>query len=159
MPVDQDHFSWVNDETFQIRYFTFDGYWGGPGSPIWFYAGNEANVEKYVNATGLMWENAKSASALLVFAEHRFFGDSWPCGSEEAAVSSCLHLLTHEQAMADYVQLLAALKETVGAEASPVIAFGGSYGGMLAAWLRAKYPATFAGAIAASGNSSLNSIP
>ena len=41
--------------------------------------------------------------------------------------------------MADYVQVLDALKAARGAEASPVLAFGGSYGGMLAAWLRLKY--------------------
>jgi lysosomal Pro-X carboxypeptidase len=59
---------------FPLRYFTYDDYWSGPGGPIWFYAGNEGNVENYVNATGLMWSNAAEAGAKLVFAEHRFYG-------------------------------------------------------------------------------------
>lgn len=35
----------------------------------------------YIGATGLMWENAPAFKALLVFAEHRFYGESLPFGA------------------------------------------------------------------------------
>ena len=38
---------------------------------VFFYTGNEADVELYVNATGWMWESAPEFGALLVFVEHR----------------------------------------------------------------------------------------
>lgn len=37
----------------------------------------------YVGATGLMWENAPDFNALLVFAEHRFYGESLPFGAPD----------------------------------------------------------------------------
>lgn len=46
-------------------------------------AGNEADVSLYLSSNGLMWENAKSFNALLVFAEHRFYGESLPFGTPD----------------------------------------------------------------------------
>lgn len=37
----------------------------------------------YVGASGLMWENAPDFKALLVFAEHRFYGESLPFGAPD----------------------------------------------------------------------------
>jgi len=86
--------------------------------------------------------------ALLVFAEHRYEPLSHPalCGPHS---QRCLAYCTTAQAIADWVSIIAALRARHTARA-PVVAFGGSYGGMLAGWLRIKYPSVVDGAIAAS---------
>ncbi|KAF0718531.1 Aste57867_1633 [Aphanomyces stellatus] len=138
-----NHFE-ATDETYEQRYFVCDAEWKH-GGPIFFYTGNEANVELYLNHTGLMWENAAEYGAMLVFAEHRYFGDSIPVD----ALDRMAHL-SSEQALGDFAVLLRAIKETYHAEKSAVISFGGSYGGMLATWFRLKYPHLVDGAIAGS---------
>lgn len=58
--------------------------------------------------------------------------------------------LTVDNTLMDYVELIKALKVKYGAEGKAVIAFGGSYGGMLAAWMRMKHPHVIQGALASS---------
>ena len=65
------HHRQKTSQTFRQRYFVCDDQWAGPGSPIFFYFGNEADVTLYLNATGLMWQSAPEFGAALVFAEHR----------------------------------------------------------------------------------------
>lgn len=52
--------------------------------------------------------------------------------------------------MADYVALIKYIRTKYNAGDKAVITFGGSYGGMLSAWIRMKYPHVIQGALAAS---------
>ncbi|CAL8093399.1 unnamed protein product [Calicophoron daubneyi] len=118
-----------------------------PGGPILFYTGNEGAIETFAVNSGFVWEAAIEFNAAVVFAEHRYYGSSMPFGSNSTKVG----YLTAEQALADYALLIRNLSATNEALRDvPVIAIGGSYGGMLAAWFRYKYPNLIAGSIASS---------
>jgi len=98
-----------------------------------------------------MWEISREFHALVVFAEHRYYGDSMPYGKYSFDDKESLGYLTSQQALADFVDLIKYLREdslnTADRRPNPVFAFGGSYGGMLAAWFRIKYPATVEGSV------------
>ncbi|VDN44568.1 unnamed protein product [Dibothriocephalus latus] len=99
---------------------------------IFFYTGNEGRIEHFA-------EN-------IIFAEHRYYGSSLPFGNESFSDRKHFGYLTAEQALADYAEFLTEFKCANPKLADlPVISFGGSYGGMLTAWFRQKYPNIVAG--------------
>merc|ERR1711871_1576203 len=134
------------------RFCVYDGFYDGSGVVL-FYTGNESPVEVYINNTGLMWEMGNELNALLVFSEHRYFGESIP---QLEGVQNCLSYCTSSQALADYAMLVEHLRfelsdgKKISSDDVNFVAFGGSYGGMLASWARLKYPTSFIGAIAGS---------
>jgi len=149
-----DHFSSrlppSNNLTFSQRYLVNSTYFREDDGCIFFYVGNEGPVTLYATHTGLMWENAERFGAMLVFAEHRYYGETWPLGTEEASLEH-MEYLSSQQALADYATLLHALRAQRGIPSrTPVISFGGSYGGVLSAMFRAAYPGSVDGAIASS---------
>ncbi|OMJ89196.1 hypothetical protein SteCoe_8670 [Stentor coeruleus] len=143
-----DHYA-PNSPTFQMRYYIRTDYYQQTKSgPIFFYCGNEGAIEVFVNNSGYIDFLASQMDAIVVFAEHRYFGQSMPFGSASFQTPNNLKYLSPHQALADYAYLLNYLKrEYYGL---PVIAWGGSYGGMLAAWFRMKFPHLVAGSIASS---------
>ncbi|KAH9635749.1 hypothetical protein HF086_013857 [Spodoptera exigua] len=71
--VPLDHFGFQRNETFEIKYLVNDDNWDQGSGPIFFYTGNEGQIEVFAKHTGFMWEIAREYRAKLVFAEHRQF--------------------------------------------------------------------------------------
>ncbi|KJH48153.1 serine carboxypeptidase S28 [Dictyocaulus viviparus] len=153
--VKVDHFTYSDTRMFQMKWLWNNTFYK-TGGPIFFYTGNEGRIEGFANATGMMWELAPMFNASIIFAEHRFYGESKPFGNETFDSIANMGYLTSEQALADYAALLFELKTPNNTfnywypNDTVVIAFGGSYGGMLSAWFRIKYPHLVNGAWAAS---------
>ncbi|XP_056631546.1 lysosomal Pro-X carboxypeptidase-like [Diorhabda carinulata] len=152
--VPLDHFSATQTKTFRLRYLISSKY-HVKGGPVFVYTGNEGNIDTFAQNTGFLFDIAPTFNALLVFIEHRYYGESLPFGNSSFSTPETLRYLTTTQALADYAFVIEDLRKTffgtvITSETYPFIAFGGSYGGMLAAWLRMKYPYTVLGAVASS---------
>ncbi|CAG2195723.1 PRCP [Mytilus edulis] len=147
-----DHFGFSNNDEFQQRYLVYGGFRPTQdGGPVFFYTGNEGDITWFCNNTGFMWELAKELKAMVIFGEHRYYGQSLPYGKESFKDPTKLQYLTSEQALADFAVFIDYLRsDWYPGQKVPVIAFGGSYGGMLSAWFRMKYPHSIQGALAAS---------
>lgn len=138
---------------FGLRYANYSRFAGGPSSPVLFYCGNEAPLPLFYNASGAIFEHAAALRAHVVVVEHRYYGESLPFGPNASFAGDGLRYLSIEHALADYSAFIEALPTILGCAGASysrcrVILFGGSYGGMLAAWHRYRYPHLSLGAIA-----------
>jgi dipeptidyl-peptidase-2 len=148
-----DHFNFADNRTFQQRCLVNASAWTPDTSaPIFFYTGNEGPIEEFYDNTGFVFDHAPEFEALVVFCEHRYYGHSLPFGTvNETFTRKNIGYLSIEQALADYAVLIPQIREMYNAnKKSMVISFGGSYGGMLTAWFRLKYPDVVDGALAGS---------
>lgn len=132
--------------TYPQRFFYDDRYYE-EGGPVFFQLGGEGPVESAPG--GFIAELASTRRALLVQAEHRFYGESIPFDSID---TPALRYLTVDHALADY----AAFTEWFSArmelpKGTKWFAFGGSYPGALSAWYRIAYPDATVGSLSSSG--------
>ncbi|CAG9856646.1 unnamed protein product [Phyllotreta striolata] len=143
------HFDWrYQTDTFKLRYMV-----GSRGiddsGPIFAYIGGSGDITVYSRNSGYVFEIAKAFKASVVFIEHRYYGRSFPFESDSLSKKNMRFLSTRE-VLADIVLVINHLRKSSTGEQRQVVAFGGGYGGTLAAWLRVKYPFLITGAIASS---------
>ncbi|XP_014248956.1 putative serine protease K12H4.7 [Cimex lectularius] len=134
-----DHFDPTNTHTWNQKYQVNDSFMKHKrNAPVFLLIGGEAeaSAEWMVKAS---WINyAKKYKALCFQLEHRYYGNSQPTPDTS---TQNLRYLSSEQALADLANFIKGMNKKYGlTERNKWIAFGGSYPGSLAAWLRYKYP-------------------
>lgn len=142
-----DHFNPIDAHIWKQRYYVNTNYYK-QGGPIFLLIGGEGTAQAKWMVEGQWIEYAKQFRALCFHVEHRFYGQSRP--TVDLSVKN-LAYLTSEQALADLAYFVQSMNVHYKlSNDTKWIAFGGSYAGSLAAWLRAKYPHLIHGAVSAS---------
>ncbi|CAO2819573.1 unnamed protein product [Amaranthus hypochondriacus] len=152
--LDHWNLGYLHRVSFNQSYYIDSSYWVGAqaNGPILVFFGGEGPISDFVNRIGIINLSAPKLGALIVYIEHRFYGESVPMGSIDEAINdpdtrNCLNV---EQALTDFADIIQHIKKNLSAPNSPVIVIGGSYAGMLAVWYRLRYPLLSIGALASS---------
>jgi hypothetical protein len=144
-----DHYNHQDDRTWTQRYWVEEQYWSGAaaGGPIFLQLGGEGPENERIVTSMQMSAYAKTHRALQVGVEHRYYGKSQP---RPNLSTENLQWLSSQQALADAAELILHIREKYNAPNSPIITFGCSYSGALAAFFRMKYPHVTMGSVASS---------
>jgi hypothetical protein len=140
--------------TFNLRYW-FDATYYKPGGPVFVLLSGETDATGRLPflQKGIVHQVIKATNGIGVILEHRYYGTSFPVPN--LSVEN-LRFLSTEQALAEINYFAKHVKfEGINADLTapntPWIAYGGSYAGAQAAFLRVVYPETFWGTISSSG--------
>lgn len=144
-----DPFDATNNKTWKQRYFTNADYFRPKDGPVFLMIGGEGTASPKWMIEGAWIKYAKEFGALCFQLEHRFYGKSHPTAN---VTTDDLAFLSSEVALADLTFFIVEMRRKYHlTPANRWIAFGGSYPGSLAAWLREKYPHLVYGAVSSSG--------
>ena len=120
-------------------------------SPVFLFIGGEGGAlgpELLVNSThaSVMVDTAKEQNALLLFLEHRYYGDSYPT---EDLSNENLRYLSANQALSDLAEFHLFVSEKYNlTKQNKWITWSSSYPGMLSGWARIKFPHLIHAAVA-----------
>jgi pimeloyl-ACP methyl ester carboxylesterase len=91
-----------------------------------------------------MFDMARNQSGLLIYTEHRYYGQTTPTPN---LVLDNMRFLNIDQALADLAHFITYMKEQIpGIRNSPVVLVGCSYSGTMVTWFMQKYPHLAVGA-------------
>nr|CAI5825945.1 unnamed protein product [Callosobruchus analis] len=144
-----DHFNPPDNRTWKQRYYVNEQYVNLRRDVAFLMIGGESEATIYWMTKGAWINYAIKFNAICFQLEHRYYGKSHPTTNLS---TENLQYLSSQQALADIAYFIEEMN--VKYKLSPNvkwIAFGGSYPGSLAAWVRQKYPHLVYGAMSASG--------
>jgi pimeloyl-ACP methyl ester carboxylesterase len=134
-----DHINKLQHGRWWQRYFVYDKYSRlEKNYPLFVFCGAEqGDIYKEWERLGFMLKVARAHGAKVMWLEHRFFGASMPFQGAEAFAKrpDRVGLLSLEQSLADYAAIVRKHRGD-----GPVLTFGGSLSGTIAAMMRIQYP-------------------